>query len=119
MNPPTGKGFDVRLVDDPPVCPRCDTKSLLAVWVPHDLEKTDGGLVDGRGMVLLCETCGSDERYGAALITFFRVHGIVDESNLAEFARLVNTWARQTRVRTVDPEAFQADLAAWYRGEFD
>jgi hypothetical protein len=115
----TPGGFDVEVVDTAPDCPRCGTACLLAAWVPHGWRLTTGAELRGRGRVLLCSTCGTDDPYGAALITFFHVHGEVSDRTLNEFARLVSGWARGAQVQRVDQADFEEDVAAWKRGDFD
>lgn len=115
----TSGGFDVEIVNATPDCPRCGMACLLAAWVPHGWRLATGTEVRGRGLVVLCPACGSDERYGAALITFFHVHGEVSDGTLHEFARLVREWARGAQVPRIEQEAFDEDVAAWEHGEFD
>jgi hypothetical protein len=112
-------GIDVEIVDAAPDCPRCGTACLLAAWIPRGWNLATGANLYGRGRVVLCPTCGSDDPYGAALITFFHVHGEVSDNTLEEFARLVGEWVRGARVQRVELAAFEEDVAAWKRGDFD
>jgi hypothetical protein len=115
----TSDGFDVEIVERAPGCPRCGTACLLAAWVPHGWRLATGTRLLGRGRVVLCVPCGSDDPFGAALITFFHVHGEVSDGTLEEFARLVRGWVGGAQVQCVDPAAFEEDVAAWERGDFD
>lgn len=77
--------------DEPAACTRCGDDGLLAVRVPR-----------GRRTVnwVLCSGCDRDQPGAAALITFFHVHGRVDDAaGLAEFSRLLQLWINELRTR--------------------
>ncbi|MFJ2087534.1 DUF6300 family protein [Micromonospora chokoriensis] len=114
-----GLPVDVELVVEPTRCPRCEKPCLLGAWLPYGWGLNDGRYSEGRRLVLLCEKCNRDP-HSAALITFFHVHGVVDgEGALAEFAHLVQVWLANIQPRKVSPDAFDADVAAWQRGDLE
>jgi hypothetical protein len=70
--------------------------------------------------VPVCPRCDSNEPSLQGLLAFFALHETLSDDTVEEFAALVNEMIhRLPPARTVDPAAFEAELAAWRRGEFD
>lgn len=103
-------------------CHRCQGRLHLLLRVPPELARWPVGSL-GEGtvrLVPLCPRCHSGEPSAQGLLAFFAVHPSVDDANVAEFAALVNEWLHNLPVpKTFDAEAFERDVAAWYRGDFD
>jgi hypothetical protein len=108
------------LVEESPACPKCGQLGILAAWMPHGWDNANGAhLVEGKALVLLCNTCSRDDRDAAPLLTFFDVHGELTEESIDHFVPLVRAWLQRAQVQQVDSEDFEADVQAWQRGEFD
>lgn len=102
-------------------CQRCKEPAYLTVQVPHP-----GYLYPERqpefGMVTfsLCPRCDTVNPRTHGLLAYFAVHTTVDAGTAEGFAALLTEWlAGLTQTRTVSPEAFEADVAAYHRGEYD
>lgn len=103
------------------ICHRCAEALYLAVRVPHPgFVASDGYSVTWVRMVPLCPRCDVEDASAHALLAFFAVYPQIDESNVAEFGKLLKEWVVNLPPRqTVSAEALDAEIAAWRSGEFD
>ena len=105
----------------PLICRRCDGEPYLSVQVPRmDWPDRNGNHTAYR-VVTLCPRCDVDDTNSHALLAFFAFHGsILNVEVGTEFLELVESWVGGLQPpRTVSPEDFEADVAAYYNGEFD
>lgn len=100
-----------------PACPRCGGEGLLLARVPHHIDRPDGHRIHGKGEVVLCPSCDADHPSGGPLITFFHVHGTVDEGTVAQAADLIAAWAASVRVTSPNLELLDEEAEAWHRGD--
>ena len=105
-----------------PRCPRCGGKLHVLLRVPPDLARWPAGSLSEGTMRLvpLCPHCDKEEPSAQGLLAFFVVHTAIDDENVADFAALVSEWVHHLPPpQRVDPVAFERDIAAWRRGDFD
>ncbi|MGK5554683.1 DUF6300 family protein [Actinomadura kijaniata] len=102
---------------EPPLCVRCDGQALLSARVPHHITRTDGHVVRGTTVVVLCPVCDLDQPAAGALITFFNVHAQITPDLLEQAADLIHAWVDSIRVPALDVEALDGEVEAWQRGE--
>lgn len=102
-------------------CQNCEEPAYLTVQVPHP-----GYLYKERqpeqGMITfsLCPRCDTKTPGAHGLLAYFAVHGVADAGSVDSFAALLTEWlASLAQIRSVGPEAFEADLAAYRRGEYE
>ncbi|MFI6705398.1 DUF6300 family protein [Nonomuraea sp. NPDC050478] len=107
--------MDVITTAKPPLCPRCEGEGLLCARVPHGWTNASGAAVEGRTEVVLCAACDAEVPGAAALITWFHVHGQVEDSE--EFVRLLVAWAEQVSVPPLDEQRLEAEIELWRNGE--
>lgn len=100
-----------------PMCPRCNREGLLQALVPHTWANSSGVMVQGRCGVVLCSWCDADAPHAAPLITWFHVHGRVQDDIAEEFALLLHDWADHVQVPALDEHAWEAEIELWRRGE--
>jgi hypothetical protein len=104
----------VRLIRQDMRCHRCGSNLLLTVQLPHPR------IAHGLHVQPLCQHCDVDDPIAQGLLAFFAVYPAIDEHNADTFKALVSEWiANIPPPPAVDPEAFEQDVAAWRRGEFD
>ncbi|WP_336214866.1 DUF6300 family protein [Nonomuraea sp. LPB2021202275-12-8] len=108
--------IDAMTTANPPSCARCGGEALLWVRVPHGWPNAGGATVQGRTGVVLCATCDVDAPGAAALITWFHVHGQVEEEDSEEFVRLLVAWAEQVSVPPLDEQRLETEIDMWRRG---
>lgn len=102
------------LVVEPISCHRCLGDLLLAARVPHPC------LDNCIHIQPLCPRCHADDPTAQGLLAFFALYAAIDEDNASTFDQLVGQWLESVPPpRSVDPEAFERDIAAWRRGDFD
>ncbi|WP_433464024.1 DUF6300 family protein [Spirillospora sp. CA-128828] len=100
-----------------PACPRCGGDGLLAARVPHNIERPDGHLVRGTTQVVLCPGCDADQPAAGPLITYFHVHGQVNDDTVAQCADLIHTWVASIHIPPADIEQIDAEAEAWRSGD--
>jgi hypothetical protein len=103
-------------------CRRCLGKLYARLRLPPEYAGWPAGSF-GEGttrVVQICPDCDSAEPSAQGILAFFVLHPTIDEENAADFGALVNEWiANLPRPKSVDPRAFEEDVAAWERGDFD
>lgn len=118
QEPPRSAGpIDVVSSAQPPTCPRCGAEGLLAARVPHTLDRPDGRSVHGTTVVVLCPSCDVGHPAGGPLITFFHVHGSVDDNTVTQAAELIAAWVASISTPAPDVDQIDAETEAWYRGD--
>lgn len=109
--------IDVVSTTESPPCPTCGGECLLSARVRHQIERTDGHLVNGTSVVVLCPRCDADSPTAGPLITFFHVHGVIDETTVHQSADLIHAWTTSIRIPQPDIGAIDDEAEAWRRGE--
>ncbi|MGI5215091.1 DUF6300 family protein [Plantactinospora sp. CA-290183] len=103
-------------------CHQCEGGLYLMLRLPPELARWPAGSL-GEGtnrLVPLCPWCHGDEPLAQGLLAFFAVHPSVDDANVTEFVSLVNEWLLNLPIpEAFDAKAFELDVAAWHRGDFD
>lgn len=117
QEPPRAGPIDVVSSAQPPTCPRCGAEGLLAARVPHTLDRPDGHRVHGTTVVVLCPSCDAGHPTGGPLITFFHVHGSVDDDTVTQAAELIAAWVASISIPPPDADQIDAETEAWYRGD--
>jgi hypothetical protein len=103
-------------------CHRCQGELHAAVKLPASLAGwPDGALGSGTfRIVTLCPRCDRLEPSAQGLLAFFALHREICDANLVEFGVLVQEWVhRHPPPRHVDLVAFEEDVEAWRRGDYD
>jgi hypothetical protein len=96
------------------VCPACAGRVLLSVDLPHPRFPWS------TCRHWLCPRCQVNADADQGLLAFFAVSPVADLDCSDTLAVLVQQWlARLPAPPMVSPEAFEADVAAFHRGEFD
>ena len=85
------------------ICPSCGEEPYLGVSLPT---------ADGTTTVVLCPRCDTGAP-AQPLLTWFAVHQVVSEENLAQFAGLVRRWLEEVSPPTVSDQALAEVLAQW------
>lgn len=68
----------------------------------------------------LCPRCNVDDAMAQGLLAYFTWTPVVDAVLSQTFARLVREWVQQIpEPPVVSPKAFEADVEAFHRGDFD
>jgi hypothetical protein len=120
VNGGTGRPPEIVVDRQPAVCRRCQHDGILSACVPHGWSDASGMRTQGIRRWVLCPRCDCDRPGAAGLITFFLVHGRVDDpSQVEEFSCLLREWITQLQALETDPDAFERDVEAWKRGDFD
>lgn len=98
-------------------CARCGGRLLLMLQVPY--EHPDGFRAVRK--VPLCQFDDREDPAVGALLLFFAVHKDVDLGNVEEFSVLVDHWLDRLPPPQpgTTPEALDAQIEAWRRGEYD
>lgn len=103
----------IELAPDLP-CPQCGTALLLSASVPHPRFSC------ATYTQTLCPRCDVEDAAAQGLLAFFVWSPTIEEASSQTFARLVEEWVRQLPdPPVVSPEAFEDDVQAFYRGDFD
>ncbi|TMR96646.1 hypothetical protein EJK15_22385 [Nonomuraea basaltis] len=100
-----------------PACPRCGDEALLSARVPYGWTNTGGTAVEGRTGFVLCATCDAAAPGAAPLITWFHVHGQVEQEYSEEFVRLLVAWTEQVSVPPLDEHLLETEIELSRRGE--
>lgn len=112
-----GRPIDVVSAAHVPACPKCSEDGLLSARVPHNIERPDGYIVHGTTQVVLCPRCDADQPAAGALITYFHVHGQVNDDTLTQAADLIAAWATSISIPPPDLDQIDAEAAAWRSGD--
>ncbi|MEU7823001.1 DUF6300 family protein [Catellatospora sp. NPDC049133] len=107
-------------------CNRCNLRCVVAVQLPHSWDVAGKPTTVGWRQAPLCPSCDLEDPHAGPLAMFLRWHEQfgqpgwhADEDILAEFAKLLGDWLPHASIPQLSEEAYEADLAAWRRGEFD
>lgn len=117
QSPQGSRRVEVRSTKDLPCCPRCGRQGLLTADVPHGWDNADGTHTHGAIPVVLCAACDHDSPTGGPLIVYLLVHEQITAETLHECAALIKRWADSISLPPPNPEALEAEIAAWRRGE--
>jgi hypothetical protein len=95
-------------------CPTCGAHLLMSASVPHPRFRCSTFTHN------LCPRCNVDDAAAQGLLALFAWAPVVDAVSSRTFVRLVQEWVQQNPdPPVVSPEAFEADVEAFYRGDFD
>jgi hypothetical protein len=107
----------VEVSDTQPDCPRCGGLPLMTAYVPHGWPNPDGTWTGGTIPVVLCPACDAANQAAAPLITYFHVHGAVDEATVIECAALIQAWTDSLSIPPLDQARLNAETRAWHLGD--
>lgn len=102
-------------------CHRCGSPALLAVRLPAN-ESQPGETTDAHAGAQLCRVCDGNQPAAQGLLAFLTFYDRITVEHAGEFHQLLGEWVAHLRSAprsTVTPGDFDADLAAWMRGDFD
>ncbi|MFJ1542311.1 DUF6300 family protein [Micromonospora chalcea] len=95
-------------------CHRCGTELLLSSDRPHP---RFANAIYRRN---LCPQCDAADPAAHGILAFFTVHRQVTDDNIEVFGKLLREWIERTaEPPLVTPEAFDEDVEAFNRGDFD
>lgn len=95
-------------------CGTCGTQLLLSASLPHPR------LFGATFIHTLCPRCHANDDAAQGLLAYFAVTPVADSNTVHTLGALIQEWvSRIPDPPFLDPEAFEADVAAWHRGEFD
>ena len=95
-------------------CLLCGSELLLSVDRPHPR------FTHAIYRRNLCPECDAADPAAQGILAFFAVNPVVTEENVDAFERLLQEWWTRTSVPpTVTLEAFDEDVDAFRRGDFD
>jgi hypothetical protein len=104
---------DIQLTPRLP-CSTCGTELLLSAAVPHPRFR------NSTTTYTLCPRCHAGDAAAQGLLAFFTLTPTVDAASSLSFARLLQEWLQKLpEPAVVSQEAFEQDVEAFYRGDFD
>jgi hypothetical protein len=114
-----GRPVNVTLVAEPGrACPRCGDGDVIAVLrMPYGWTTDRGGRANGSCEVPLCTRCDADDPSAGPVVVYFAVHETAMSETVDQLAALLNRWIERARPPRPDPDALDAEVEAWYRGD--
>ncbi|MBC6471142.1 DUF6300 family protein [Actinomadura alba] len=111
--------MDVTLGVEPGrACPRCGDGHIIAVLrMPYGWTTARGVRAHGSCEVPLCTRCDGDDPVTGPIVAYFAVHEVATPETADRLAVLLNRWIGQVRPPTLDQDALEAEVEAWYRGD--
>lgn len=105
--------MDIQLTPRLP-CSACGGDLLLSAAVPHPRFR------NSTAIYTLCPRCHAGDAAAQGLLAFFTLIPTIDAASSLSFARLLQEWLQQLpEPAQVSQEAFEQDVEAFYRGDFD
>ena len=95
-------------------CADCGTQLLLSASLPHP--RLPGAIFTHT----LCPRCHANDDSSQGLLAYFAVTPVAESNTIGTLGALIEEWISCIPAPPlVAPEAFEADVAAWHRGDFD
>lgn len=111
------KGSILFKVEEAPLCPHCEERTLLLARYQHSWTNDRGQDVAGRKEAVLCPACNNKDAAAAGLLALFADDGQVPPENAESFAGLLAAWVESVRHRTVDEALIADEHERWQRNQ--